>query len=86
MNVRMAQVLERRLEEAWIKEGVRLDLQGEDGYAFGRHSVRFVCMHLCTYVHPYFVCMHLCTYVHPCFVCMHLCKYVHPCIHTCVSE
>ena len=46
----MAQVLERRLEEAWIKEGVRLDLQGEDGYAFGRHSVRFVCMHPCTYV------------------------------------
>jgi hypothetical protein len=33
------EVLERRLEEAWIKEGLRLDLQGEDGYAFGRHAV-----------------------------------------------
>jgi hypothetical protein len=33
------EVLERRLEEAWIKEGVRYDMQGEDGYAFGRHAV-----------------------------------------------
>jgi hypothetical protein len=33
------EVLERRLEEAWIKEGSRFDMQGEDGYAFGRHAV-----------------------------------------------
>eukprot|EP00960_Hanusia_phi_P071881 767657-Hanusia_phi.AAC.3 len=31
--------LERRLEEAWLKEGERFDLDGEDGYAFGRWAI-----------------------------------------------
>uniref|UniRef100_A0A7S4NPM6 SAP domain-containing protein n=1 Tax=Guillardia theta TaxID=55529 RepID=A0A7S4NPM6_GUITH len=31
--------LERRLEEAWLKEGERFDQDGEDGYAFGRWAV-----------------------------------------------
>mmetsp|Transcript_8096 Transcript_8096/g.20115 ORF Transcript_8096/g.20115 Transcript_8096/m.20115 type:complete len:345 (+) Transcript_8096:106-1140(+) len=30
---------ERRLEDALLKEGSRFDVQGEDGYAFGRHAV-----------------------------------------------
>jgi len=33
------QTLELRLEEAWLKEGSRFDVKGEDGYAFGRHAV-----------------------------------------------
>ena len=31
--------LELRLEEAWLKEGSRFDVNGDDGYAFGRHAV-----------------------------------------------
>mmetsp|Transcript_33250 Transcript_33250/g.83930 ORF Transcript_33250/g.83930 Transcript_33250/m.83930 type:complete len:351 (+) Transcript_33250:121-1173(+) len=31
--------LEMRLEDALLKEGSRFDVRGEDGYAFGRHSV-----------------------------------------------